>query len=63
MDDNEHPPKNWGDWRQCRLCGVIQPPRSLDADKHCVDKKWCEDFRSSKGAEKLQALPPGGKTQ
>ena len=45
MDENEHPPKNWGDWRRCNLCSVVQPPRALEAEC-CIDRAWCQKVQS-----------------
>lgn len=47
---NKNPPKNWGDWRQCELCGVVQPPKSLNEELHCVDKARCAKTRSASSA-------------
>lgn len=42
------PPRNWGDWRQCKSCLVVQPPKALDPDGLCIDKNWCQRIRHSK---------------
>ena len=34
-------PAGWGDWRPCKLCGVVQPPRELSEDGCCKDVDWC----------------------
>ena len=48
MEDNDHPPANWGDYRLCNLCRVLQAPRALDGGC-CSNKEWCAEVRASRG--------------
>ena len=55
-------PANWGDWRPCKICKTLQPPKTLDADGCCIDKIWCARVRhfTPKEGNGSSAIPTWG---